>query len=111
MIETRNGTNLVIKQHVWGQTYVDELVQIALNGDPDVDNDCLDGDSDAQYYAAQDANFNVTHLLDSAGDVAERYAYTPYGQRQVYKPAESDTFGTEAIPHSQPWVISSTDQP
>ena len=31
MIETRNGSGWVFQQHVWGQAYVDELVQIAVN--------------------------------------------------------------------------------
>jgi len=72
-------------------------------------NQCL---CETFLYAAQDANFNVTNLFESDGDLAERYAYTPYGQRQVYKAVdEDDHFGTQAIPHTQPWTISSTDQP
>ena len=37
MIETRNGSNDVLKSRragIWGQTYVDELVQIGINDDP-----------------------------------------------------------------------------
>jgi YD repeat-containing protein len=35
VIETRNGSNQTLKQWVWGATYVDELIQVALNDDPD----------------------------------------------------------------------------
>ena len=31
MIETRDNSEDVLKQRVWGLTYVDELVQIAVN--------------------------------------------------------------------------------
>jgi len=34
MIEERNGSNQVLKQHVWGLTYVDELIQVAANSNP-----------------------------------------------------------------------------
>ena len=39
-------------------------------------------DVDAHIYL-QDANFNVTAMMDSAGTVVERYAYTPYGEVTV----------------------------
>jgi len=35
---------------------------------------------DTVLYTPQDANYNVTALLDANGDVLEQYAYTPYGQ-------------------------------
>ena len=31
MAETRNGSGYVLKQHVWGLTYIDELVQVACS--------------------------------------------------------------------------------
>lgn len=34
MIETRDGSDDVLTQHVWGLGYVDELVQVAVNDDP-----------------------------------------------------------------------------
>jgi len=33
-----------------------------------------------QYYYTNDANFNVTALVGTDGDVAERVAYDPYGK-------------------------------
>ena len=86
MIETRNGSDESLTQHVWGLTYVDELLRIDINDDPATENVCVD----YTYYALQDANFNVLGLVESDGDLAERYEYTPYGQRTIYKSAGSD---------------------
>jgi RHS repeat-associated protein len=35
-------------------------------------------------YVLHDANFNVTALVDTDGDVVERYVYDPYGAATVY---------------------------
>ena len=59
-IETRNASSQTIKQQVWGLTYIDELVQQANNLNPSTNNDCLET-TDKQYWACQDANFNVAH--------------------------------------------------
>ena len=81
----------VIKQHVWGHTYTDELLQIGNTDDL--------GDSVVEtfYWPCQDANYNVTELYESDGDLAERYIYSPYGRRTAFKPDSSDTFGTYPI--------------
>jgi len=91
MIETRNGSSQTLTQHLWGLMYVDELLQIAINGDPAADNDCLEtGASDVSYYVLQGANYNVLAIVESDGDLAERYEYTPYGQRTVFRSPGSD---------------------
>ena len=90
IVEIRNGSDQVIKHQVWGNLagqYVDNLVQIAVNGDPidDPEFDPTDPDHNSQfYYALQNANFNVLGLVDDTGQLVERYEYTPYGKRQVY---------------------------
>jgi hypothetical protein len=33
-VEDRNGNGQVIRQYVWGLTYIDELLQVGLNQDP-----------------------------------------------------------------------------
>ena len=38
----------------------------------------------------QDANYNVLGIVESDGDLKERYEYTPYGQRTIYKSAGSE---------------------
>src|SRR5262249_20353532 len=37
-------------------------------------------------YVQQDANFNVTAIIDSTGAVKERYLYDPYGAASVLAP-------------------------
>ena len=91
MIETRNGTNQTLKQQVWGVGYVDELVQTAVNTDPTADESC-----EVSYWACQDANWNVLGVVDSDGVLAERYEYTPYGQRTVYMRSGSNDTGCYA---------------
>ncbi len=39
----------------------------------------LNANGDEHYYL-QDANFNVTAVVDNTGTVKERYSYTPYGE-------------------------------
>jgi len=114
-IEVRNGSDAVLYQHVWGQLYIDELVQKYVNGDPvdDPDFDSTDPDHDPRnYYALEDAHFNVIGLVDSNGDLVERYEYDPYGQRQVYVPTgPSDPFGLAPIAMSTRVDIGGVDQP
>jgi hypothetical protein len=48
------------------------------------------GTLDERLWAQQDANFNVTALVDGSDVVVERYAYDPFGSAAVYGP----TWGT-----------------
>jgi RHS repeat-associated protein len=86
-IETRNGSDLVLKQYVWGVDYVDQLVQVAVNNDP---TDVTEDDVETFYWALHDAQYNVIGLVDDAGTMVERYEYTPYGERSVYYSAGAD---------------------
>jgi RHS repeat-associated protein len=52
-------------QYVWSPAYVDALVE---------------RDTSSRLYAQQDANWNVTAIVDATGAVQERYAYDPYGK-------------------------------
>lgn len=36
------------------------------------------------FYALPDANYNVLGMVNAAGNLVERYSYTPYGQRTVF---------------------------
>ncbi len=45
-----------------------------------------DGTLDQRLYTVQDADCNVTALVDTSGDVVERYAYDPYGAVSVLAP-------------------------
>jgi hypothetical protein len=111
MVETRDGSDDVIKQHVWGMRYIDELIQIAINKDPGADDDCME-EGDERYYAMQDANYNVLGITDEDGDLVERYEYTPYGQRTIFKSAGADDPNCSApILESQRVQISGEDAP
>ncbi|MFH1419686.1 MAG: RHS repeat-associated core domain-containing protein, partial [Planctomycetota bacterium] len=87
MIEMRDGSANVLKQHLWGAQYVDELCQIGVNDDPE---DASEDACETFYYACQNANFNVIGLLAADGTLTERYEYAPYGERRAYIPAGSD---------------------
>ena len=103
MIETRNGSEQVLKQHVWGLSYIDELVQIAMNQDPD-NADTQSNDEnicERFFWTAQDANFNVLGVVNAAGLLVERYEDTPYGQRTIYShgwsPGDLDNNGALGV--------------
>src|SRR5581483_10345645 len=53
-------------QYVWSPVYVDALVERDSGGQ--------------RLYAQQDANWNVTAVLNATGTVQERYAYDAYGK-------------------------------
>jgi RHS repeat-associated protein len=63
-------------RYVWSPVYVNAMVfRDQLNSD---------GSLNQRLYAVQDANWNVTALVDVTGNVVERYVYTPYGVTIVY---------------------------
>lgn len=103
----------VLKQHVWGLSYIDELLQIGINQDPSDTAESNGGSCERFFWAMQDANYNVLALVNATGMLTERYEYTPYGQRTVYKSAGSDDALAQSPigTHSQAFVISSVDQP
>jgi len=77
-------------QYVWDQRYIDAA--IVRDEDLNSDDDCTDAADDVQgsnsgdehLYYCQDANFNVTALVDVYdGAVVERYMYEPYGEVTV----------------------------
>ncbi len=70
--ERVNGATIADRQFVWGQRYIDELV--------------LRDRSTERLYALQDANWNVTAIVNTSGAVQERYSYTPYGLPAVLNP-------------------------
>ena len=60
MIETRNGSSQVLQQFVWGGQYIDELIQVGWNQDP---NNASSGTTENKcerfFWACQDANYNA----------------------------------------------------
>jgi RHS repeat-associated protein len=78
VLEERVG-GVVQARNVWGPEYVNELV---LRDQSSQHNGVLD----QRLYVQQDANWNVTALLDTSGNVAERYDYDPFGVVTVLNP-------------------------
>ncbi len=111
LVEERQDDNLASKdtvastlkyQYVWGLRYID--APICRDEDTSGDGDCTDAKTDADpgentgdehLYYCQDANFNVTALVDDYdGAVVERYMYSPYGQPEVLH-GDRDSSGTD----------------
>ena len=69
-------------QYVWSAHYIDAAVLRDENTDDD--NDCTESGTDERLFYLNDANMNVTALVDTSGAVQERYVYDPYGQCTVY---------------------------
>ena len=65
-------------QYVWSPRYIDAPVLRDRN--TDADGLC----DDERLYYLNDANFNVTTLVDTSGDAVERYLYEPYGKVTMY---------------------------
>jgi RHS repeat-associated protein len=70
-------------RYVWSPVYADAIVL----RDRDTDNN---GTLDERLWVVQDANWNVTALVDGSGNVVERYAYDPYGSQNVYNASWSN---------------------
>jgi len=78
MLEVRRtpagGSEIVYKQYVWDIRYID--APVLRWRDADKDGSSLE---ETLYYT-NDANMNVTAVVDTSGDMVERYAYDPYGR-------------------------------
>jgi RHS repeat-associated protein len=73
VVEERESGVAVVQQ-VWSPVYVDALVLRDRDADANSGNGL-----EERLYAQQDANYNVTAVLDLAGAVVERFAYDPFG--------------------------------
>ncbi|NQT40548.1 MAG: RHS repeat-associated core domain-containing protein [Planctomycetes bacterium] len=77
------------RQFLWGLRYIDAPVLC--------DRDTTgDGTLDERVYYLNDANMNVTALVDADGGALERYVYDPYGRATIYDAAWSTTRGTSS---------------
>ncbi|MEM8672221.1 MAG: RHS repeat-associated core domain-containing protein, partial [Planctomycetota bacterium] len=73
---TEGGT--ATKQFVWGAQYVDELVLRDRDADANSGNGL-----EERLYALQEAQYNVTALVNTSGSVQQRFVYTSYGVSTV----------------------------
>ena len=88
MIEERSSTGTLQVQYTWSNAYIDAMI----TRDKDTD---ANGITDQRHYVMQDANWNVTGLLDATGVVVQRFNYDAYGKRSALTAAwaaGTDTF-------------------
>jgi len=84
-------------------------VQTSLNDDPD---DVAEDDCETAYFALHNTHYNVMALVDDAGELVERYEYTPYGQRTVYTSSGvNDPLAMSPIRMSARVEVAGADQP
>ncbi len=76
VLEEQVGGNTTM-QYVWSPVYIDAMIL----RDRDTD---ANGSLDERLWVQQDANFNVTAIVNGSGSVVERYAYDPFGSATVY---------------------------
>jgi len=89
VVEVRkDGSENPYEQYVWGVRYVHSPVLRWWDEN-------ADGQDIETHYYTNDANFNVTALVETDGDVIERYVYDPYGQRTIYDDDWSETVDWE----------------
>jgi RHS repeat-associated protein len=67
-------------QYVWSPVYVDALIERDRGSE--------------RFYVQQDANYNVTAIVDPSGNVQERYVYDPYGQPTILTPTWGSRSGS-----------------
>ncbi len=90
-----------LKQYVWGAQYIDAPIVRFYDGDQDGD---VEDEGDNTLYYTYDAQFNVTSLVDaSTNDVAERYAYDPYGKVTALNGAD----GSDGDDDGDEWTVDS----
>ncbi len=77
-------------RYVWSPVYVDALIL----RDRDADGSSGNG-LEERLWVQQDANFNVTALINGSGTVVERYAYDSFG-KVTYMNASWTTIGSSA---------------
>jgi RHS repeat-associated protein len=74
VLEERSaGVSTATIQYVWSPVYIDALIE----RDRSTQNN---GTLDERLYVQQDANWNVTALINTSASVVERYVYDPYGK-------------------------------
>ena len=82
-------------QYVWGTGYVDHLIE------RDRDADGISGNGlEEKLFVQQNANWDVTAIVNTGGTVQERYQYDPYGTVTIL----TGSWGTRSS-SSFAWVV------
>jgi RHS repeat-associated protein len=85
VLEERGGGTVMV-HYVWSPLYVDGLVLR--------DRNTGGGTLSERLWVQQDANWNVTALVNGSGVVQERYVYDPYGVTTVLTASWGSTSGS-----------------
>jgi len=92
-------------RYIWSPVYVDAV--IARDRNADGDSGTGTGGLEERVYAIQDANWNTTAIIAatgvsgfSAGDVINRFVYTPYGEYETLDAAWDRPTSAPATPWS-----------
>jgi RHS repeat-associated protein len=75
VVEERDNSGNAVDRYVWSPVYVDGMVL----RDRDADGNSGNG-LEERVYVTQDANWNVTALVNTSGSVVERTVYDSYGR-------------------------------
>jgi len=67
--------------------------------DENTDSDSL---CDDRIYHLDDANFNVTTIVDTGSDALERYVYSPYGVLTIYDATWSNIRSDSSYNQAEP---------
>ncbi len=87
--ERIDGSSNAERQAIWGLRYIDDLIL----RDRDTDGN---GSLDERLYALQDANWNMTAVVNPSGDPQERYRYSAYGVVTFLNPDFTPTSPNES---------------
>jgi len=108
VIEERQG-GTVTAQYVWGLGYTNDLVlrdDNTTSGSLGVSGSGLG----RRIYVEQDANFDVTSLTDTSGNVLERFAYDAYGNMIVLTGTTTCTVVSDSLSWVYTWQGGRLDQ-
>jgi YD repeat-containing protein len=108
VIEERQS-GMVTAQYVWGLGYVNDLVlrdDNTTSGSLGVSGSGLG----RRIYVEQDANFDVTSLTDTSGNVLERFAYDAYGNMIVLTGTTTWTVVSDSLSWVYTWQGGRLDQ-
>jgi RHS repeat-associated protein len=97
VVEERQGSTTT-RQYVWSPFYVDQLIERD-------DQSNGSGTLTRRLYAEQDADYNVTSITDSNGNVVERYSYDPYGNVTVENADGSIKGNGTASASGYGWIV------
>jgi RHS repeat-associated protein len=98
MIEERDDpySPTTVAQNVWSLAYTDALVLRDTDADLSTASGSYGKTSsglEVRQYVLQDANWNVTGIVNTSGNVIERYKYDPYGAVTVLNGASDHDAG------------------